>query len=855
MSKVRLFGIDLNVAADGLIQQPSISHLRVKHWGENRVLSDSEALFNAWMEIGTSYTVQYSFRLKLNALGGVGAPAAAPQLPHPPTIFRLFDRTFSSAPSGAALAVRSGCVRFERADFPAAALAGDNGTLLLICTGLDILSDSLLPVVVRTGGGAVELDLAAARLRFREGAMIQHTAHAAVVESSPIVGLMPVDLFINEARSLEFTAPLNAVAQSLDIDFLPLTNDDLPLHVELLNRNQLVSRTNMARVALSASNHLIRCTLRSDGGAAILKNIMLRPRDSGGLQLRAYGYGLKSNAPALLISADSLHLALRTLSDQWPSTVMIADVYDGAGGNRFRAEIGNEAAWHGLASRSRFSLANTVELRCTDASPMENIPSSVVAPELVREMTLPYVYAQPGGHEQSFTLAKPGEVYRESAANASVARYTFKGASLRLPLLTPSVLGSLKDKAEAQYEALDQANAASLSDQVKAAQHETFFKERPSTNGKSIKTLNLLTPYLQADPDLPAPTPKLGDHEVIRDYGPVRLRIRLPAGKKIEYVLIDGDSLDISFELDNFMLARGSNLFGIGNKPPTVEGRPLGILKLGAEKSIEEIFTENSYTNRDVFGKDLFKEVMHPSITARAWRGVVFFGVPLTYDPNETASKIIPKDAPRPPELAYLAITPRRDDADPDSFSAAARVIWKNQAAEPQNASNEREEAVFRINDLDIAWYDRGLTSYYLNASLRLRSFMGVSRAPEPPMDLTIIGSMDSNKDIRFLVSLPTPLPLLPAGVDFGPIRQVFLQSAAIKTASGKAAVEFDGALELQRMSLAGGLFETQADSQVKFRGLQISLDLDSGGGGNGCKSATPACNLISIFRRFNWDF
>ena len=111
LSKVRLFGLELTVAADGTIGQPSLTHLRVKHWGDNRVLGDSEAVFNAWIEVADAHTIQFSLRLKLDAVNGVGLPATTPQLPHPPSIFRLLDQTFSGVPSGAALAIRSGGIR------------------------------------------------------------------------------------------------------------------------------------------------------------------------------------------------------------------------------------------------------------------------------------------------------------------------------------------------------------------------------------------------------------------------------------------------------------------------------------------------------------------------------------------------------------------------------------------------------------------------------------------------------------------------------------------------------------------------------------------------------------------------
>src|SRR5437868_6882742 len=107
-TKIKLFGITLDISADGSIAPPVLGNVKVKQWS-CKLPTQNEADLTFWIEINSFFTLtaEIAIAIKANATGDA-VPNDSPQLAGRTQSFRLWDRLFASQPFGSAVVVRVG---------------------------------------------------------------------------------------------------------------------------------------------------------------------------------------------------------------------------------------------------------------------------------------------------------------------------------------------------------------------------------------------------------------------------------------------------------------------------------------------------------------------------------------------------------------------------------------------------------------------------------------------------------------------------------------------------------------------------------------------------------------------------
>jgi hypothetical protein len=853
-STLKVFGLDLAIDGGGSIAAPASGNLKVRNWSAST--TQTEARLDGWIEIAARYTVRFVMRLAIEP--GPAASTAVPShlqnLPFPGTAFGLWDQLFATPSAGAALTVKLGGIRYLSSTFPNNGLGANSGTLLITGQQLQLLADSGLPMSIFTGPGGLELNLAIPSVKFRQGTFRQRTSYGLNVDlGGGDMGVL--ELLGRPATSHELTVQLNSAITPLVLLFEPDSTDPMPLHVDLQDRSQTQSGGNRVQVPLAVQNHLLQFTMGAAGDQAVLNGLSLKPKN-GTLNLFAYAYSDKKNQPAQLQSGGELQLVSRIGEDGRPSALMVRAAYPN--GQPLAAQPANDAAWHGLLQKSRFSLDNAINVHCaTDVNSTLTLPPSLHI-DVVRELTLPWF--QSTGVNSGLTLARPGDSHRAMAdaatglldASGIVQSLQFRNGSIALPLLTPALLkNNFPSEAKQHYNDLDSA-ISGLSYTLQSVAHETHLTETPSASTPTVQPLSIIAPQLGTG------AVQLHDYTVSRGYGPVTLELNLPKGQDLDYFVITPENVQaIIKKFTDFNLVAASNLFKTGASQPGSQpskqkaGRPAGIAKFSTKYSLADIFGKENIASWTVAGKDLLTELLLPVLRDKGWMGLILFEAPVVPDKNQTAGSLIPGDI----NLTYLAITPQKPGQN-DAFSVTARMIWQNTdpAAGTMAAT---QESLFRLNELDVVWQDRRLASFYANAMLRVHSFFGVQRGQ--PADITIIGSYDAATDaITFLGRLPSPRPLLPEPPDdpgFGPIRQAYVRSASIKIIEGKTTIELDGAIDLASTDFAGGLFQTQKGRQIEFSSLRVTIPDPKDKTWQGLQIGYPSIKLNFDLPPFNLGF
>ena len=362
---------------------------------------------------------------------------------------------------------------------------------------------------------------------------------------------------------------------------------------------------------------------------------------------------------------------------------------------------------------------------------------------------------------------------------------------------------------------------------LEETRHETLLLEKPIPDRSLVRPLEVYRlPAINPLPRDINPDIKLNDYEVLRDYGQVKVRLKIDPILPIDYVVIrqndDGGSLAGGFD---FYLDAQTKLFKVSAAPRGLEiqggnnpRKPLAILKLSQRLTLAEIFQDAGITPAK---QGFLDEIVDSTVRERAWEGLIMFSVPLAANPQEGLLDVLtPKSDDPEFVLKYLAISPDKQGA----MSVNGRVHWSNSSSTTFPGGNgSKLESAFRMNEIDIAWYDSSLTFFHADADLHFNSFFGLRTGDK---SLNISGSYDKDtKTIRFIGQFSDPLRLFSNDLGFGPFKQVLLKSAEIKFVQGSTAIHLDGRIELKSFSLVANQDCSVGDqSFVDFKGLQIRL-------------------------------
>jgi hypothetical protein len=805
-AKIKIFGLVLAIDRAGIVAAPSLPNIKVKRWSAQ--VTQSTLLIDCWIEIAAKCSLRTLLRLKLETLQAnstTAVPTKVQDLDFPATTFILWDRLFDKVFTGAALTVKTGGLRYLSNTFPPNALTADSkGSLILVAPRLPLINDSGLPVGIYTGTGGMELDLAqqpassslpinAGVVLFHDKAFVQRTSYGLNVVAPGNFGTV-IELFGNQATSAGIIAPLYSPATPIQLHFHPDSDEPMPLHVDIPKRADRLSASNPVRVPLALQNHILQFTMVAAGEQALLSALSARPKTNNDqFKLISYAYSNRNNQPALLYTHSELHLVARINEDVRPSSLLVRATHSEQ--NPLIASAGNDAALHGLVERSRFSLNDAINIHCAmDLPTTDQVPASLDL-RIVRELTLPYFKSIAGG-STSLTVARSGNAwssYRPGGPTiGSVQNLSFGKAAIALPFLPPELLQSnFPSQAKKHYGELENF-ASGLAAELPDVAHETQLLESSRPFGApqagalpNVALSQFLVPQLGATTT--SMPPELAKYTVWRNFGPISLQLDFPPGYNPDSFVITPDKLTAITSFQNFKLVPESDLFttNAGDQyklPQQLKNLPIGIAKFTSTRSLKDILEEKGYGSIEpVLGKGTITDLLHPSLIQPGWVGLILFQVPHLASKSQTAGTIIPDGVPG---ITYLAITPQKQGAA-NAFSTTARLIWQNQDARPQPALADPQETLYRLNELDIVWYDGKLVSFYANAMLQVGGFFGIQKE-HGTVPITIIGSYDQTTGkISFLGRIPNPLPLLPENPGFGPIRQVFISSASITMVGG----------------------------------------------------------------------
>ena len=821
---IYLFGVQLPVSGAGVISPPQLAHVNVRQW--SGALSADIAAVNAWLEIHEKYTLFFALRWAADANG---RPRPNPQRPGGGPFFRLWEGVSANPPQGAALSLRCGPIRVERSDFPESCLQLADGDLIVVAADMPLLNDGNTPMTLVSSAGGFGVDLPTAELRLQTGFVEQQILHRLDVELTPGFPLIAVELFPRPAASIAQTFALSGATSKADMVFAPESGDVLSaLHVELRDRQAAFSESNAVAAPLAVSNHHFQCGLRLENNQPVLESLSARGRNGNGIQFHVLGLADERNNHARLGSEDTLHFSLRTGSAGRPSTLLVAATYseDGAG-KSFQVLPENDIAYHGFRQQSRFGLFKGLQVRCDRALSQADPFTDFVDPALVKEFTAPWLDSKHESRKNGlFRLAKPGQSYT-APGSAKVATFSLGGTRFALPAMGQEFLQS-DDKPDAVFTMLDKK--LEVDDGVREIVHETYFRETPAGQGSKIKPVQVFF----------GARPEFEDYDAVREYGPFKLQVNVPQ-KGPDYLILDGDNF-INFPkgyelmpgVPDFKLKSGPK----GTEPDSNQKYPFAILKLSPDISLEQIFRSESFDGKPLIDlpvpgrpdKKVFDDAIDQSLKQPGWTGLMMLCLPLEKG-DSLAARMVPEKL----HLAYVAVTGRQPTAATQTtgLSVHGRLLWKNDNKDinPQDARSN--ETRFRVNEVDIAWADSQLSSFYVDSALHFASFFGMPQGN----DLSVIGSYDRPRnEIRFLGQLAKPLKLLPVDTGFGPIKQLSLNSAEIKIAEGSPAVHLNGDIELQNIDIGAVVgqsaeFKTQKDRRIRFKGLQIVLpQLEAGG-------------------------
>lgn len=609
-----------------------------------------------------------------------------------------------------------------------------------------------------------------------------------------------------------------------ELSYLPSdASRKMGLHFDLLNAAHDLSKENPLLTPLYAYGCGLRLGfVEGEGQATRIRKATLFPVGQGQgndrvLFLEGLGFGDSNNRPVVLEVRDELDLRIRsTLSEQRPTTFLIGKLKAPV-----RIRRAGNSAIHSASSKGRFFPDGEGTLWCEKHSevPEAERPRAIsIHEDMISLMAAPAIEF---ASEQRFEHPKPGESYVASdrPSNPEVKNFKFSGQRMALPLLPLATLRSDQPLADELLKFVNE-RFSQQEHRLERLVHETLFTEeptaRPTVKVSEVFRLPDVTP--SGVPVLPEATLS---YESAISFGPIGVELKVRPGSEPAYAVIGEDGNKFTFDSKfSLPLDVASNDFNLAGPPQREHGLPQGIVKFSHEITLEDIIKQ--ITKREALSDALkfLSELVDDTVRlSKEWTGLVMFNLPLSSKDSDGPLKNL-----KPPPLKYLALSPQKNGR----LSVSGRAIdpWPPKANKPGEGvtawddKNQQEETAFRLNSVDIAWYDSKLVFYHADADFHFKAFFGLDLGR--PIEFKIIGSYDrEKKKIRFIGQFKDALRLFNGDTGFGPIKQVTIKGAEVNFVQGRTAIHLDGDIELKEFQS----FRMLKDgTSVSFKSLQVIL-------------------------------
>lgn len=837
--RVRLFGVDFSVAADGTLELPSPpGHLNVTTLaGQARQAGGRWRATLAFAgQLGPCTFDIILPELRLTALPGAPetlVPASNPLEDDSGLRFNLFQ---DNDPGGSWSLVIGGLRLVGTPPRNPLFTTRDRLAVRFLHTRLFQSDQNALPIAAAGGSGGFVPDLGAGRLEVTENAVLARTGVEAVSTPPP---RQADPLFAWHGRSRACIAiDLLRPAEQTRLRFR--TTDPAAafvLHADTADAGA-VSAANPVLAPLSVLDSDLDVTFQHRAGDdPRLENLVLVPTVADGQLLTAYAFSDVLNSASQWRVRETLPLTVRPRTPARPGGLAIAPGVAVSAGAADPSGVGQHGL-HGIVGRTRVMGAGTVTLLTEEiaAAPADR---DDVAPALLCDTVLPRLtFTGASVGNLAVITARPGETFVDSYGREA-ANFCMRGDALTLPLIDRRHVHQAQrnnwDRHVRRVEATTIASQRRAHDQ--AAVHETNLSEpvlsppasqsferlfaaaadvvRPDTTasterpGPRIDAYATRFDYRRADADRGA------GHAAAVDRG-LHVNIRVEPHQP-DYMVIRANGAEAAFdsgEIGAFVFDPSGNFKPTGALPrgfpdDSSDTHPAAIVKLTRKQTLAEIFAREEFSTTYVIpgmaGRtvDLFDDLLPTDVKGRTWTGLIVFRLPILGGSNADgdpglAAQLIGNAIGDELELAYLAISPARDAGGGSRMSYFGRVIWENgrdiidrssfQDPGGQHDPQDRRESRFQLNRINVTWADGALSDLRINTQLHIDSLFGVRHAQTtggtPSRRVDISGRYDEDeKRVRFLAELSEPWQIFPftdGGAAFGPLRRLTLSSIEI---------------------------------------------------------------------------
>lgn len=280
-------------------------------------------------------------------------------------------------------------------------------------------------------------------------------------------------------------------------------------------------------------------------------------------------------------------------------------------------------------------------------------------------------------------------------------------------------------------------------------------------------------------------------------------------------------------------LAPDGGAFGltieVNVKPAGAKSALIGVLKTSTDQKLTEILREL---------KPRMPEPAEESAAATApefaekpeWTGLVLFRPRLRCSTGVLKSFIRDSGI----EFAYVALSNRRDDATAQP-RISGRVTVKSKSSKsnkfaPADPASDESDLTCRLDLLDIEWIDDTLARCDSRFTLTFHRFLGVDASK--PTQIPVQGVLQRRPEpiISWQAMTSAEYPLLNGseGLRDFPLKQVYLKSVYVESASSHVELRLGGHIELQSTdwpTLSGDWLDLGAKSKrIDFADLRIHL-------------------------------
>lgn len=842
MRRLKWLGVEFELVGEEVGNPVEGSGIK-KLSGSGIIRDNSLVEFEAELDIHEAYSLSFSVsNVPLRQDGeGLLIPADGPV---ECMFFRLWrnPKPFSAIPfalsSGDALVIELGPLRLARNEMPTGAVNVDEGYVTVQvyhCRQVIPVMVGVPLVVEQPDDSRIRFNLADAGGKATVAARVgwlQTSCYTYVEFPDEDSGLEKAVAFNRTLSSEELRLDLDRDSSEADhLDLIMHPKDPerpLVLHAEYRDDGAVLGGLGVKQYQLK-----LRFSPADEERYAKLTRIWLEPTSAErAIGLICYGLADARNQAECWEFLEPIPLVIRLMNEgdgnqsvPRPGCFLVA----AKDGMRRQAVRSQNAVWnmHGVAPKIEWVGVSSGYLICdplySDKDPQPNPKDfPTISPALFFNYTIPWLEL----NSPTLTHPKAGDSYRPDAEQGTSSIWDFSNdkVSAGTPILPNAILdkaGILADNF--RYHILDR-KVSELRHRLASARHASNMREMPISSAQQLQIQRLFQhpPSESFFLSLSGTenTIRLKTYEVIRIFGPIKVRIPVYPELPIDYVVI---ATADKFDTFNFPLDRAIESLTVSTKPTGING-VCGIVKLGSSVTLKQILQNLSWEP-----KVIEKLGIDPTVLDDAgWVGVVMFKVKLDFSDFAILEKLVKDDVL---VLDYVAVSPAKTK-DGEDFSVSGRVKWVNTNTSMDDSSREKE-VQFQVKKVDIAWIDRGLRQFHVDSTLTFAGIFGLlTPKGEKRPEFQIIGSyseLNGKSVFRFLGQSSDPIPLLPqidSDTWFGPFEQVFIERAEITESGGDVAIQLDGTVKLHSVPLPNLEKGIHAESgqSASFRGLGIRI-------------------------------